>query len=109
MQVNRQFHTFVSVSAILLMALSQLCELFDRWDTIVDVGHDTEFILLVIGMCIALCLLMALLVVQLVKTAFLLVMRLLRGASSATQPHSYGTVYLRLLFSPPLSFTTLRI
>jgi hypothetical protein len=107
--VNRRFHTFVSVAAILLMAVSQLSELFDRWDTIADVGHDTEFMLIVIGMCIGLSLLLALLVVQLVRAVFLLVMRLLRGSSPAAQPHSYGTVYLRLLFSPPLSFTSLRI
>jgi hypothetical protein len=108
-RVNRRFHTFVSVAAILLMAVSQVCGLFDRWDTIADVGHDSEFMFLVIGMCIGLCLLMALLLVQLVRTVFLLVMRLLRAASPPAQPHSYGCDYLLLLFSPPLSFTSLRI
>lgn len=108
-RVNRRFQAFVSVAAILLMAVSQLCELFDRWDTIADVGHDTEFMFFVIGMCIGLCLLLALLLVRLVRTVFLLVMRLLGVASPAAQMHSYGTVYLRLLFSPPLSFTSLRI
>lgn len=91
------------------MTISQLSELFDRWDTIADVGHDTEFMLIVIGMCIGLSLLLALLVVQLVRAVFLFLMRLLRGASPAAQPHSYGTEYLLLLFSPPLSFTSLRI
>jgi len=108
-RVNRRFHTFVSVAAILLMAISQLCELFDRWDSIADVGHDSEFMFIVIGMCIALCLLLALLIIQLSKIVFSLLMRLLRGVSPAIQPHSYGTDYLLLLFSPPLSFTSLRI
>ena len=108
-QVNRRFHTFVAVVAILLMAVSQLCELFDGWDTIADIGHDSEFMFIVIGMCIALCILLALLIVQLARIVFLLVMRLLRGAVLAAQLDSYGTAYLRLLFSPPLSSTSLRI
>lgn len=108
-RVNRRFHTFVAVVAILLMSISQLCELFDRWDTIADVGHDSEFMFIVIGMCIALCILLALLIVQLARIVFLLVMRLLRGAAPAAQLHSYGTAYLRLLFSPPLRSTSLRI
>ncbi|HUV69021.1 MAG TPA: hypothetical protein VMW15_05120 [Terracidiphilus sp.] len=107
--MNRRFHTFVSVAAILLMAISQLCELFDRWDSIADVGHDSEFMFIVIGMCIALCLLLALLIIQLSKIVFSLLMRLLRGVSPANQTHSYGNDYLLLLFSPPLNFTSLRI
>jgi hypothetical protein len=107
--VNRRFHTFVAVAAILLMAVSQVCELFDRWDTIADVGHDSEFMFIVIGMCIGLCLLLALLLVQLARIFFSLAMRLLRGVSPEAQPHSYGNDYLLLLFSPPLNFTTLRI
>lgn len=107
--MNRRFHTFVAVAAILLMAISQMCELFDRFDTIADVGHDTEFMLIVIGMCIGLCLLLAWLMVQLVRTVFSLIMWLLRGASPGAQPHSFGTEYLLLLFSPPWQTTTLRI
>jgi hypothetical protein len=91
------------------MAVSQMCELFDRWDTIADVGHDSEFMFIAIGMCIGLCILLALLLVRMARIFFLLVMRLLRGVSPSAQPHSYGTTYLRLLFSPPLSFTSLRI
>ncbi len=107
--MNRRFHMFVSVAAILLMAVSQMCELFDRWDTIADIGHDSEFMFIVIGMCVALCLLLALLIVRLARTVFSLVMRLSRGVPPAVQPHSYGTDYLLLLFSPPLSLTSLRI
>ncbi len=107
--MNRRLHTFVAVAAILLMAVSQMCELFDRWDTIADVGHDSEFMFIVIGMCIGLCLLLALLIVHLTRIFFSLVMRLLRAVSPPAQPHSYGTDYLWLLFSPPLSFTSLRI
>ncbi len=108
-RVSRRFHTFVAVAAILLMAVSQLCELFDRWDTLADVGHDSEFMFIVIGMCIALCLLLAMLIVRLARIVFSLVMRLLQGASPGVQSHSYGTDYLLLLFSPPLSFISLRI
>ena len=107
--VNRRFHTLVSVAAILLIAVSQMCELLDRWDTIADVGHDSEFMFIVIGMCIALSLLLALLIVKLAGIFFSLVARLLLGVSPPAQPHSYGTDYLLLLFSPPLSFTSLRI
>ena len=107
--MNRRFHTFVSVAAILLIAVSQMCELLDRWDTIADIGHDSEFMFIVIGMCIALSLLLALLIVKLARIFFLLVARLLPGFSPSAQPHSYGTDYLLLLFSPPLSFTSLRI
>lgn len=108
-RVNRRFHTFVAVAAILLMAVSQMCELFDRWDTIADIGHDSEFMFIVIGMCIGLCLLLALLIVGLTRIFFLLVMRLQRSVSPPVQPHSYGNDYLLLFFSPPLSFTSLRI
>ena len=108
-RVNRRFLTFVSVTAILLIAVSQMCELFDRWDSIADVGHDSEFMFIVIGMCIAMCVLLALLIVKLARIFFSLVARLLRGVSPPAQPHTYGTDYLLLLFSPPLSFTSLRI
>ena len=108
-RVNRRFHTFVSVAAILLIAVSQMCELFDRWDSIADIGHDSEFMFIVIGMCIAMCVLLALLIVKLARIFFSLVARLLRGVSPPAQPHTYGTDYLLLLFSPPLSFTSLRI
>ena len=108
-RVNRRFHTFVSVAAILLIAVSQMCELLDRWDTIADIGHDSEFMFIVIGMCIALCVLLALLIVRLARIFFSLVARLLLGVSPPAQPHSYGTDYLLLLFSPPMSFTSLRI
>ena len=108
-QVNRRFHTFVSVAAILLIAASQVCDLFDRWDTIADVGHDSEFMFFVLGICIALCVLMALLIIKLARIFFSLVARLLRSVSPSAQPYSYGTGYLLLLFSPPLSFTSLRI
>jgi hypothetical protein len=91
------------------MAVSQLCELFDHWDTIADIGHDSEFMFIVIGMCIALCLLLALLIVQLARIVFSLVMRLLWGVSPAVQPNSNGTDYLLMLFSAPVSFTSLRI
>ncbi len=107
--VNRRFQTLVSVAAILLIAVSQMCELFDRWDTIADIGHDSEFMFILIGMCIALSLLLALLIVKLARIFFSLVARLLLGVSPPAQPHSYGTDYLLLLFSPPLSFTSLRI
>jgi len=107
--VKRRFRTLVSVAAILLMAAPQLCELLDRWDSIADFGHDTEFMLMVIGMCIGLCLLLALLIVQLVRAVFSSAMRLLREPSPAGQPHSFGADYLFLLFSPPLSLTSLRI
>jgi heterodisulfide reductase subunit A-like polyferredoxin len=65
-----RFHTLVAVAAILLMAVSQLCELLDRWDTIADIGYDSEFMFIVIGMCIALCLFSALLIVRLAKIVF---------------------------------------
>jgi uncharacterized membrane protein len=107
--VNRRFHTIVSVAAMLLMAFSQLSELLDRWDTIADIGHDSEFMFIVIGMCIALCILLAMLIVKLARIVFSFVMRPLRSNWPAAQPHSYGTEYLLLLFSPPLSLTSLRI
>jgi len=100
---------FVSIAAILLMAAPQLCELFDRWDSISDFGNDTEFMLIVIGICIGLCLLSALLIAQLAGFVFSLVMRLIREMASAVQPRSFGNDHLQLLFSPPQSLTSLRI
>jgi hypothetical protein len=91
------------------MAAPQLCEVFDRWDRIPDFGNDTEFVLIVTGICIGLCLLSALLIVQMVGMVISLVVRLLPVTVRATQPHSFGADYLRLLFSPPLSLTSLRI
>lgn len=91
------------------MALPQLCEVFDRWDAISDFGNDTEFMLIVIGICIGLCLLSALVIVQFVGLVVALLTRLLPATESATQPHILGTDYLRLLYSPPLSLTSLRI
>lgn len=91
------------------MALPQLCEVFDRWDAISDFGNDTEFTLIVIGICIGLCLLTALLIVQLVGLVVSLIMRLLSATGRATERHSFGITYLRLFYSPPLSLTSLRI
>lgn len=107
--MNRRFLTLVSVAAILLMSVPQLCEILDRWDSISDFGNDTEFMLIVIGICVGLCLLSALLIVQLAGLVLSLFMRLIREMAPAAQPNSYGTNYLRLLFSPPLSLTSLRI
>ncbi|MFP5232865.1 MAG: hypothetical protein ACLGQX_09605 [Acidobacteriota bacterium] len=107
--VNRRFHTIVSLAAILLMIGSQLCQLFDRWDTLADFGHDSEFMFFVIGLCIGLCILLALLAARLLRAAFLLAPQLFGIAPPEGQIHSYGTGYLTLLFSPPLSLTTLRI
>jgi hypothetical protein len=108
-RVHRRFMTFVSVAAILLMFAPQLCEVFDRWDSISDFGNDTEFMLIVTGICIGLCLLSALLIVHLVRLTVSVVMRLLPTMARAAQPHSYGNDFLQLLFSPPLSLTSLRI
>jgi hypothetical protein len=91
------------------MFAPQLCEVFDRWDNIADFGNDTEFMLIVIGICIGLCLLSALLIVQLVRLTTSILMRSLRAMTCAAQPHSYGSDFLQLLFSPPLSLTSLRI
>jgi hypothetical protein len=107
--VSRRFHTLLSVAAILLIAVTQMCELFDRWDTIADIGHDSEFMFMVIGMCVALSLLLALLLVKLAGIVSELVARLLAGVSPPAQPHSCQADYLLLLFSPPFSFTSLRI
>jgi len=107
--VKRRFLTFVSVAAILLMFAPQLCEVLDRWDSIADFGNDTEFMLIVIGICIGLCLLSALLIVQLARLTVSIEMRLLPAMKVAAQPHSYGNDFLQLLFSPPLSLTSLRI
>lgn len=91
------------------MFAPQLCEVLDRWDSIADFGNDTEFMLIVIGICIGLCLLSALLIVQLVRPTVSIVMRLMPAMTCAAQPHSYGNEFLQLLFSPPLSLTSLRI
>ena len=107
--MKRRFLIFVSVAAILLMFAPQLCEAFDRWDSISDFGNDTEFMLIVIGICIGLCLLSALLIVHLVRLTASIVMRLLPAVKVAAQPHTYGNDFLQLLFSPPLSLTSLRI
>lgn len=107
--MRRRFLTFVSVAAILLMAAPQVCEVFDRWDAISDFGNDTEFMLIVVGVCIGLCLLSALLIVRFVGLVVSLVMRLLPATVRVPQVHFFGTDYLRLLFSPPLSLASLRI
>jgi hypothetical protein len=91
------------------MALPQLCEVFDRWDAISDFGNDTEFMLIVIGICIGLCLLSALVIAQFVGLVVALVTRIFPATESATLLRSFGTDYLRLLYSPPLSLTSLRI
>ena len=107
--MSRRFPIFVSVAAILLMAVPQLYQVLDRWDTVADIGRDTECMLLVVGICIGLCLLSALLIVQLTGWLVAVFMRLLPATLSAAQSQNKGTAYLRLLFSPPLSATSLRI
>ena len=92
-----------------MMAVPQLCEVLDRWDKISDFGNDTEFLLIVIGICIGLCLLSALLAVSLLGVVAAILMRLMPGIASAGQSQSKEADYLRLLFSPPLSLTSLRI
>lgn len=92
-----------------MTAVPQLCEVLDRWDKISDFGNDTEFLLIVIGICIGLCLLSALLAVKLLGVVAAILMRLMPGIASASQSQSKGTDYLRLLFSPPLSLNSLRI
>ena len=107
--MSRRFPIFVSVTAILVIAVPQLYQVVDRWDTVADIGRDTEWMLLVVGICIGLCLLSALLIVQLVGGLVAIFMRLLPATTGAAQSQSKGTDYLRLLFSPPLSVTSLRI
>ena len=92
-----------------MMAAPQLCEVLDRWDKISDFGNDTEFLLIVIGIFIGLCLLSALLAVSLLGVVAAILMRLLSPTACAAQSQSRGTDYLRLLFSPPLSLNSLRI
>lgn len=108
-RVKRRFLTFLSVAAILLMFAPQLCEAFDRWDSIADFGNDTEFMLIVIGFCIGLCLHSALLIVQLVGLVVSIVMRRTREMALTADSHTYGSDHLRLLFSPPLNLSSLRI
>ncbi len=107
--VSRRFQVFVSVTAILLMVGSQLCQFFDRWDSLADFGHDTEFMFLTIGICVGLCLLVAWLVVRLLKAALLLLIQIAGSKPPDDKLHSDEVVYLRLLFSPPLSLSSLRI
>lgn len=107
--VSRRFHIFFSIAAILLIVGSQLCQLCDRWDTIADFGHDSEFMFFVIGLCIGMCLLLAWLAVRLIRVMLLLILRIFEAAPAACEMHFPDTGYLRLLFSPPLSSTSLRI
>lgn len=92
-----------------MMFLPQLCEVMDRWDKISDFGNDTEAMLIVIGICIGLCLLSALLVAQLLAVVLAILMRLSPEMARDSQLQSEETDYLRLLYSPPLSLTSLRI
>lgn len=105
----RRFRTLVTLAAILMMAIPQLCEVLDRWDKISDFGNDTESLLIVIGICIGLCLLSALLAVSLLGVVAAILMRLMLGIASVGQSQSKEADYLRLLFSPPLSLNSLRI
>lgn len=107
--MKRRFLTFVSIAAILLMFAPQLCEVLDRWDSIADFGNDTEFMLIMIGICIGLCLLSALLIARLIQLTVSIIMRSLHAIMCAAQPQSYGNDFLQLLFSPPLNLTSLRI
>ena len=105
----RRFLTLVPVVAILLMAVPQLFQAADRLDKVSDIGNDTECMLIVIGICIGLCLLSALLAVKLLSVAAAILLRLMPEIARAAQSRSRGSDYLRLLFSPPLSLTSLRI
>jgi hypothetical protein len=107
--VYRRVLILVEVAAILLMTAPQLCELFDRWDSITDFGNDTEFMLIVVGICIGLCLLSALLIVQLARRLFSVGMLLSSEAAPGQRSQFHPLEYERLLFSPPLSLTSLRI
>jgi len=107
--VSRRILIFVAIVATLLIAVSPLIECFDTWDNIPATGNDTELTFFVIGVCIGLCFVMAMLLVRLVVLVFSLVVRLSSEMASTSRLHAFGTDYLRLLFSPPLSLSSLRI
>jgi hypothetical protein len=65
--------------------------------------------LIVVGVCIGLSLLSALLIAETVGLVFSLVMLLSSETALAPQLHPHPLEYERLLFSPPLSLTSLRI
>lgn len=94
---------------MLLMALPPLFELVDRWDNIPATGNDTAITLVVIGACIGLCLVSGFLIVRLVTLLLSLFIGVLPDIAPTAQPNSFGADHLRLLFSPPLSFISLRI
>lgn len=91
------------------MAASPLFELVDRWDNIPATGNDTALTLVVIGACIGLCFGAASLIVRLIGLVFSLFMRLSSEMAHISQPHLHALEYERLLFSPPLALTALRI
>ncbi len=107
--MNRRFQTFVTISAILLMAVPPLFELVDKWDNIPATGNDTAITLIVIGACIGLCFVSAFLIVRVVTLLLSLFIGVLPEMAPTAQPNSFGADHLRLLFSPPVSFTSLRI
>lgn len=108
----RRFLICVAAAAILLMVVPSMLETFDTWDKTPEIpvaGSDTETTLVVIGAAVGMFLGVAWLSVLLMNWLASLFEPLLPEPAPATQPHSYGALYLRLLFSPPLSLTSLRI
>jgi len=98
--------------AILLMVIPPLFDTFDTWDKTPEIpvaGHNTETTLVLISVGVGMYLTVAWLSVILMNWLVALLEPLLCQRTPVVQPHPHGTDYLLLLFSPPLSFISLRI
>lgn len=91
------------------MTASPLFEIVDRGNDIRATGNDTVITLVAIAACIGLCFCMATMVVGLIGFIFSLFMLLSSEMPRASQPLHHAVEYELLLFSPPLSLTSLRI
>ncbi len=108
--VSRNIKFWIALVATFLMAVSPLYEFFDKWDNVAATGNDTAVTVVAIAACIGLCFCMATVMVGLIGFVFSFLMRLLSGelaVDSQSDPHALE--YQQILFSPPLSLTSLRI
>lgn len=110
--MNRRVLGIIAAASILLMVLPPLLDTFDTWDRTPEIpvsGHNTETTLSMMAVGVGMGLTAAWSAVLLLNwLAAMFAPRMLRARAQA-RPGFHATDYLLLLFSPPWTFTSLRI
>ncbi len=110
--MNRRIPGIVAALAILLMVVPPVFNTFDTWDKKPElplVGHDTETTIVMMAVDVGMCFTVAWASVLLLNWLAAIFAPRMEELRAVERPGVRATEYLLLLFSPPWTFTTLRI